>query len=85
MHMNDWQLQVAQNKFSEVVEEALRGEPQIIMRHGAPVVVVLSVAEHRRLIASQGTLSEFFRRSPLADVELDLSRDRTLPREALSL
>ena len=83
--MNDWQLQIAKEKLSEVIEGALRGEPQIITRHGVPVVVVLSVAEHRRLIASQGTLSEFFQRSPLVDAELDLSRDRTLPREALSL
>lgn len=83
--MNDWQLQVAKNKLSEVVEEALRGEPQIITRHGDPVVVVLSIADYRRLTAARGKLSEFFRRSPLADTDLDLSRDRSLPREAPSL
>lgn len=83
--MNNWQLQIAKNRLSEVVEEALRNGPQIITRHGVPAVVVVSVADYRRLSASQGRLSEFFRNSPLADIELDLSRERSLPREALAL
>ncbi len=83
--MNNWQLQVAKNRLSEVVEETLRDGPQIITRHGVPTVVVMSVADYRRLNAAQGGLSEFFQNSPLADVELDLSRDRSLPREPLAL
>lgn len=83
--MSDWQLQVAKNRLSEVVEEALRGEPQIITRHGVPVVVVLSVDAYRRLTAPREKLSEFFRNSPLAGADLDLGRDRSLPREALAL
>lgn len=83
--MHDWQLQTAKNKLSEVVDIALRGEPQVITRHGTPVAVVLSMAEYRRLSAAQGNLSAFFRDSPLAGIELDLNRDQSLPREAIAL
>ncbi len=83
--MKDWQLQNAKNKLSEVVDIALRGEPQVITRHGTPVAVVLSIVEYRRLTAAQGKLSAFFADSPLAGVELDLDRDQAPPREVLAL
>ncbi len=81
--MGDWQLQTAKNNLSEVVDIAVRGEPQVITRHGKPVAVVLSIAEYRRLTAAQGKLSAFFRNSPLVGVELDLTRDKSMPREAI--
>lgn len=70
-----WQLQDAKNKFSQVVKDAVSIGPQIITRHGAEVAVVLSYQEYRQMVAARGKLSDFFRSSPLADVELDLSRD----------
>lgn len=72
-----WQLQEAKNKFSEVVEEALSQGPQVITKRGVEAVIILSYAEYRKLIASQKKLSEFFRQSPLADIDIDLSRDRS--------
>jgi prevent-host-death family protein len=72
-----WQLQEAKNKFSEVVEEALHNGPQVITRHGADTAVVLSYTEYRRLSLMRKKLSEFFRDSPFAEVELDLTRDGT--------
>lgn len=80
-----WQLQEAKNRFSEVVEDALNDGPQIITRRGVEAVVVLSYAEYRRLQASQMSLSEFFRQSPLVDAELDLSRDTSPQRDAIEL
>ena len=70
-----WQLQEAKNKFSEVVEEALNHGPQLITKRGVEAVVVLSYAEYRQITATQKKLSDFFRESPLVEVELDLERD----------
>lgn len=75
-----WQLQEAKNKFSEVVDQALRDGPQVVTRRGAETVVVLSYEEYRRLTVSQKSLVEFFRESPFVGVELDLTRDKSLPR-----
>jgi prevent-host-death family protein len=68
-----WQIQDAKNKLSEVITLALTQGPQLITKHGEKTVVVLSYIE----------LSEFFRASPLAGV--DLSRDKSLPRDGLEL
>jgi antitoxin Phd len=70
-----WQIQEAKNKLSEVVEGAIASGPQILTRRGVEVAVVLSFAEYLQLKRKQTPLSEFFRRSPLG--ELDLERDRT--------
>ena len=42
MRASQWRLQDAKTQFSQVVNAALRGEPQHITRHGKPAVVVLS-------------------------------------------
>jgi antitoxin Phd len=76
-----WQLQDAKNKFSEVVNEALRRGPQIITRRGVQAVVVLSYDEYQRLQKPQSDLVTFFQTSPMAGVELDLRRDESLPRD----
>jgi antitoxin Phd len=78
-----WQIQDAKNKLSEVIARALKQGPQLITRHGEKTVVVVSYAEYEKLRKSQGKLSEFFQASPLAG--LDLSRDKSLPREGLEL
>ncbi len=70
-----WQLQEAKNKFSKVVEEALKSGPQLITKRGVEVVILLSYAEYRKLTVTQQKLSTFFRESPLADAALDLHRD----------
>jgi antitoxin Phd len=80
-----WQLQEAKNKLSEVVEAALNDGPQVITRRGADTAVVLSYAEYRRLLLTQKKLSDFFRESPLAEVELDLTRDSSPVRTGLVL
>ncbi len=75
-----WQLQEAKNKFSEVVEEALKAGPQVITRRGVETVVVLSSAEYRKMLLSKKKLSEFFRESPLGKVTIDMSRDKSAAR-----
>jgi len=72
-----WQLQEAKNRFSEVVDEALKKGPQMVTRRGKEAVVILSSAEYRKMVIQQKKLSEFFAESPLSDVTLDLSRDKS--------
>ncbi len=71
-----WQLQEAKNKFSEVVDGALKQGPQIITRRGVETAIVISSAEYRKMSLHKVKLSKFFRESPLADEELDLTRDK---------
>ncbi|HLD10032.1 MAG TPA: type II toxin-antitoxin system Phd/YefM family antitoxin [Methylophilaceae bacterium] len=76
-----WQLQEAKNRFSEVVDEALIHGPQTVTRHGREVVVILAMEEYRRMKQPKNTLVEFLQVSPLAAVELDITRSKELPRE----
>lgn len=80
-----WQLQEAKNKFSEVVEEAISHGPQVITRRGIETAVVLSYAEYRRMLLQAKKLSEFFRESPLAEADLDLTRAPGGPRPDVAL
>lgn len=76
-----WQLQEAKNKFSQVVDEAVRDGPQIITKHGVETVVVISIEDYRRRYAGRQKLTRFLRESPLAEYKLDLTRDTSLPRD----
>jgi antitoxin Phd len=75
-----WQLQEAKNKFSEVVDEALRNGPQVITRRGVETVVIVSYGEYRKARGMRTKLSRFFKASPLADTDIDLARDQSGPR-----
>ena len=77
-----WQVQEAKARFSELVRSAA-SRPQTITLHGRPAAIVLSPDEYDRLSARgrKPPLSRFLLDSPLAGVELDLQRDRTLPRD----
>lgn len=76
--MHRWQLQEAKNKLSAVIEDALTDGPQLITRRGEEVVIVLAYEEYQRLTNSDESLYEFFRRSPLVGIEIDLDRDESL-------
>lgn len=80
-----WQLQEAQNRLSEVVEEAISHGPQVITKRGVEAVIVISYTEYRKMLAAQKKLSEFFSESPLAGIDLDLKRDTSDIRNDISL
>jgi prevent-host-death family protein len=80
-----WQLQEAKNRFSRVVENALNDGPQIITRRGVEVAIVLSYAEYQKMLATRQRLSDFFRESPLAGIDLDLSRYTSDARDDVEL
>ena len=44
-----WQLQDAKNKFSELVERAVEGEPQVVTKRGKRTAVLVSADEYARL------------------------------------
>ena len=69
-----WQLQEAKNRLSEVVKKAREDGPQIITVHGAEAVVVVGADQYRKLSRRKGTLVDFFRRSPLVGMGLDIAR-----------
>lgn len=75
-----WQLQEAKNRFSELVRLAREEGPQTITVHGTDAVVVVAADQYRKLAPRKGTLVDFFRRSPLVGVELDIARSTDLGR-----
>jgi antitoxin Phd len=83
--VRSWQLQDAKNRFSQVIDEALKDGPQVITRRGVETAVVLSFADYRKMLLGRKRLSEFFRESPLAGLDLDLTRDTSPTREGVAL
>ena len=81
MSEKHWQLQEAKNKFSQLVETAQQKGPQIVTKHGKKAVVVLSINEYKRLTKPKTTLVDFFKHSPLADEQIDLSRNKDFSRD----
>ncbi len=69
-----WQLQEAKNRLSELVRKARAEGPQVITLRGRDAVVVVSATEYGKLSRPRGSLVDFFRKSPLARVNLDLAR-----------
>lgn len=76
-----WQVQDAKNRFSEVVDEAIRSGPQVITRRGVEAAVVVSAADWARLSRRRSPLIELLRRAPRTPGGLDVSRVRDTGRE----
>ncbi|RZB31873.1 MAG: hypothetical protein SRB1_01492 [Desulfobacteraceae bacterium Eth-SRB1] len=78
---NSWQLQNAKNKFSNLVDKAQHNGPQVVTRHGKDAVVVLSIDEYKKLIKPKTNLLKFFQNFPLSKINLDIKRNKDLPRD----
>jgi prevent-host-death family protein len=79
-----WPLHTAKARFSEVFRRALASGPQLITRDGRDAAVMLPVAQFDALVARSQqpkSLVEFFKRSPLAGLDLLLERDRDSGRD----
>jgi prevent-host-death family protein len=74
MGFENWSIAEAKAKFSDLVDKASAGAPQMITRHGREAVVVVSVEEWARKSRRVGNLAEFFAESPLRDSGIDLER-----------
>jgi len=68
-----WNIAAAKANFSKLIASAQQ-RPQVIVRHGKPNAVVVSIDEWERKSARKGTLVEFLRNSPLVGAHLDLER-----------
>lgn len=70
-----WQLQDAKNRFSEVVDAALGGEPQVVTRRGKRAVVVLSDEAYDRvrgrLATTEPSFTEFLLNVPKGDIPIE--------------
>ncbi|HTH50085.1 MAG TPA: type II toxin-antitoxin system Phd/YefM family antitoxin [Candidatus Limnocylindria bacterium] len=74
-----WPLQDAKNQFSRLVDSALSEGPQTVTRHGEPTVMVISVAEFKRISPRKKSILELF--EPVRGIELDVTRDRSVARD----
>jgi antitoxin Phd len=79
--MDTWPLQDAKARLSELVKEAVSNGPQTITLRGEPAVVVIAQRDYQRLRRGSGSFVDFIRRSPLRGVALEVTRDRSLPRD----
>lgn len=75
-----WTLAGAKARLSEVVDRAQAG-PQTITRNGKPSAVIVSAEEWARKTARKGSLAEFLLASPLRGTDLELERERDVPRD----
>ncbi len=78
---NIWQLQEAKAKFSKIVNEATTRGPQIITKHGKETVLIISIKDYYKGKNQVSKLSDFFKESPLKNINLDLNRSKDLSRE----
>jgi prevent-host-death family protein len=72
--MTKWQLQEAKKRLSEVARRASDEGPQVITLRGDDAVVVAADEYARLTRKPNGTLVDFFRKSPLGAVALDHTR-----------
>lgn len=74
-----WTLTEAKAKFSALVNEALLGEPQRVLRNGREEVVVVNASAFDALSKPKRSLIELF--SALRGVSIDLDRNEQDSRE----
>jgi hypothetical protein len=80
--MSKWQLQAAKNRLSEAVHNAYE-EPQVTTLRGDDAAVVAAARKYARPTRKpKCTIVDFFRKSPLGGVALDLARSRDTGRQA---
>ncbi len=81
-----WQVQEAKNRFSELIEAALAQGPQVVTRHGKPVVQIVPLDEDGQVLvrpSARGPQTAFGRHMmalldmpPGPELELPVRRSR---------
>jgi prevent-host-death family protein len=75
-----WQLEEAQTHFSEVVGEALKGQPQIIKQSDEETVVILRYQDYKQLSDSSLSLWDALRpEAPILEDADELFKRDTSP------
>ena len=80
MKDNLWQLQEAKSKFSQLVDEAMHQQPQIVTKRGEKAVVILSFEDYIKLTKPETDLVQFLRESPLTEISSEITRNKDVPR-----
>jgi prevent-host-death family protein len=75
-----WSATEAKARLGTVIERALKHGPQTITRRGRPAVQVIALPEPQPK-KPDGTLSEFFARSPLRGSGIVIERIHDWPRD----
>ena len=75
----DWKLADAKNRFSEVINQALNGEPQRVLRRNDAVVVVAE-KEYERLTDGRRGFKELLLNGPGLD-GVNVDRDKSPMRD----
>lgn len=75
---NTWTLTDAKARLSALVQRALDGEPQRIVRNGHETVIVVAASSYREPIPRTSLVDLF---SALRGVDMDLDRVRDEPRD----
>ena len=78
--MQEWRLADAKNRFSELVNKALQGEPQQVSRRDESVVII-SLADYQRLLGQRPSFKEFLLQHTPDLSALPLTRDKSSMRE----
>lgn len=78
--MQTWQVQEAKAQLTKVINDA-QNEPQIISKRGIPTAVVISFEEFTELFGQKENIVQYFQDSPLYGIDLDVMRDKSLPKE----
>jgi prevent-host-death family protein len=76
----EWQLGDAKNRFSELVELALAKGPQLVTRRGTPAVMIVSIAEFKKLAGSGSSFKKHLLNGPSFE-GLTLDRDPSPARD----
>ena len=76
-----WTVADAKARLSEVTDRAQTEGPQRITKNGRPTAMVVSIEEWERKAKRKGTLADFFANSPLRGAQLQIERDKELPRD----
>lgn len=73
----EWTLTEAKAQFSSVVQDALEGKPQRIIRNGREVVVVVAAEAYDAAMKPRRSLVELFSALRGAEIEIDRPKDDT--------
>lgn len=79
--MNEWQLQQAKARLSELIKKAVAHGPQAITVRDEPTVVILSKKDYDKIIKPKESFLEFMKNSPLKGVNIKIERDKSLTRK----
>ena len=71
-----WTHEEAKNNFDSLMEEALAHHAQIIELKNQQKVIVISLEDYKKSLEPKNTLVDFFKKSPLYDLPLNLKCDK---------